>query len=180
MRPSNRAKILQAAVEVVEREGVSRLTLEAAAEEAGITKGGLLYHFETRDALLTAIHKLLSEEWEAKLEHTLGKDLEAASPDERLAAYIRTCVIQATRAELLFMIEASTNPPYREYWDVVFERWTGNQLDQSPHDESATRRTVALLAGDGLWINTAISGVELPVATREHLAEAIVELFTSE
>lgn len=180
MRPSNRAKILQAAVAVVEREGVSRLTLEAAAEEAGITKGGLLYHFETRDALLTAIHQLLSEEWEAKLKHTLGKEIEAASADERLAAYIRTCVIQATRAELLFMIEASSTPAYREYWDVIFERWTGNQPDQSIQDEAATRRTIALLAGDGLWINAALSGVELPQPTREHLAEAIVEFFTGE
>src|SRR5580700_8626570 len=52
MRPSSRTQILQAAVRVTERRGITALTLEAAAEEAGLTKPGLMYHFRTRDDLL--------------------------------------------------------------------------------------------------------------------------------
>ena len=35
MRPSSKTRILQAAVRVTERHGITALTLEAAAEEAG-------------------------------------------------------------------------------------------------------------------------------------------------
>ena len=54
MRPSSKTLILQAAVRVTERHGITALTLEAAAEEAGLTKAGLMYHFRSRDDLLIA------------------------------------------------------------------------------------------------------------------------------
>jgi AcrR family transcriptional regulator len=50
--PTTKERIVSAAEEVVLRHGVSRLTLEAAALEAGLSKGGVLSHFPTRDALV--------------------------------------------------------------------------------------------------------------------------------
>ena len=47
-----RARILTAAENVVLRDGVSRLTLESAAAEADLCKGGVLYHFPSRDSLV--------------------------------------------------------------------------------------------------------------------------------
>jgi AcrR family transcriptional regulator len=47
-----REHILQAAVELVLTEGSSALTLEAAAKAAGVSKGGLLYHFPSKEALI--------------------------------------------------------------------------------------------------------------------------------
>ena len=53
-RKSSREKILDAAAELVAEIGAGRLTLEAVAEKAGLSKGGLLYNFPTKDALLQA------------------------------------------------------------------------------------------------------------------------------
>jgi AcrR family transcriptional regulator len=44
--------ILSAAAHVVLNQGASRMTLEAVAKEAGVSKGGLLYHFSSKDALI--------------------------------------------------------------------------------------------------------------------------------
>jgi hypothetical protein len=44
-------------VRVTERHGITALTLEAAAEEAGLTKAGLMYHFRTRDELRRNPHQ---------------------------------------------------------------------------------------------------------------------------
>ena len=52
MRPSQRDQILNAAIRVVERTGVTGVTFDAVAAEAGITRGGLMYHFRSREALL--------------------------------------------------------------------------------------------------------------------------------
>ncbi|ANY78587.1 hypothetical protein BB934_10435 [Microvirga ossetica] len=54
-RKSSREKILDAAAELVAEIGAGRLTLEAVAEKAGLSKGGLLYNFPTKDALLQAM-----------------------------------------------------------------------------------------------------------------------------
>ena len=47
-----REHILQAAGRQVMSEGASGLTLEAVAKNAGISKGGLLYHFPSKEALI--------------------------------------------------------------------------------------------------------------------------------
>ncbi|MCJ7985556.1 TetR/AcrR family transcriptional regulator [Priestia sp. OVL9] len=44
--------ILLAATQVVQRDGVGKLTLEKVAKEAGVSKGGLLYHFSSKDELI--------------------------------------------------------------------------------------------------------------------------------
>ena len=44
--------ILAAAANVVLTQGASKMTLEAVAKEAGVSKGGLLYHFPSKDALI--------------------------------------------------------------------------------------------------------------------------------
>jgi len=63
-----RARILHGAEEVVLRDGVAHLTLEAAASEAGISKGGILYHFPTRAALVTAMVERLGSQFDEDLE----------------------------------------------------------------------------------------------------------------
>ena len=50
-----RTRILDAAEAIVRARGVAGLTLEAAAREAGVSKGGLLYHFASKEALLTGL-----------------------------------------------------------------------------------------------------------------------------
>jgi len=66
-RKSSREKILDAAAELVAEIGAGRLTLEAVAERAGLSKGGLLYNFPTKDALLQAmIQRMIDQVSESK------------------------------------------------------------------------------------------------------------------
>jgi AcrR family transcriptional regulator len=54
-RSSSRERILDAATELVRELGAARLTLDAVAERAKLSKGGLLYNFPNKDALLLAM-----------------------------------------------------------------------------------------------------------------------------
>ena len=51
MRPA-RERLLDAAERVVVESGATHLTLDAVAKSAGVSKGGLLYHFPSKEALL--------------------------------------------------------------------------------------------------------------------------------
>jgi len=59
--PDARTRILDAAERIVQTKGVPALTLEAAAREAGISKGGLLYHFASKEAMLNGLVARLAE-----------------------------------------------------------------------------------------------------------------------
>lgn len=63
-RTNARARIMEAARAVAEEDGIGHLSLDAVARRAGISKGGLLYHFPSKDALMRALvehHVMLAE-----------------------------------------------------------------------------------------------------------------------
>ena len=53
--PDARTRVLDAAEGIVRAKGVAGLTLDAAARAAGISKGGLLYHYASKEALITGL-----------------------------------------------------------------------------------------------------------------------------
>jgi AcrR family transcriptional regulator len=79
-RPSCKEALLDAAEEVVVESGAGHMTLDAVAERSGVSKGGLMYHFPTKDALLTAMMQRMMDvldEYREKARATLsGKDKE--------------------------------------------------------------------------------------------------------
>ena len=67
-----RTRILDAVEAIVMRKGVPALTLEATAREAGVSKGGLLYHFGSKEALLAGALNRLAEFVEADYHRVLA------------------------------------------------------------------------------------------------------------
>ena len=57
--------LLDAAEAVVVRQGIANLTLDAVAAEAGMSKGGLLHHFPTKDRLVEALVTRSADNWRA-------------------------------------------------------------------------------------------------------------------
>jgi len=55
MARDTRKRLLGAAAAVVRRDGAKALTLDAVAAQAGVSKGGLLYHFASKRELLDAM-----------------------------------------------------------------------------------------------------------------------------
>lgn len=54
-RSKTRQKILEAAADIAREAGSGNLSLDAVAAKAGVSKGGLLYHFPSKTALLKAV-----------------------------------------------------------------------------------------------------------------------------
>jgi AcrR family transcriptional regulator len=81
-------RILAAAARVVLRNSVRRLTLEAVAREAQLSKGGVFYHFATKEALIQAMLARLLQSCARELE---GPQQDAA-PGRWTRVYVRrTC-----------------------------------------------------------------------------------------
>src|ERR1700688_4772194 len=89
-RPSARDKILDAALELIGDIGVPAVTLEGVAARAGISKGGLLYHFRFKEQLLAAANEHLVRRRVASREAE-EKHLPKSSA-RRLKAYVLASV----------------------------------------------------------------------------------------
>jgi AcrR family transcriptional regulator len=178
MRTSSRTRILDAASRLVRREGPNGLTFDAIAAEAEVTRGGVTYHFATREALVDAVHAHLAAEWDAALRQSLGADPAQASADERLTAYVRCSADTMTRGELLFMADAASEPALLAHWIDVMRRWV--ELAPDVHDEAALLRLEVRLAADGLWQHEAVAGEPLDEATRRRIAARLLARLTTE
>lgn len=71
-RPPADSRILDAAERIVQAKGVAALTLDAAAREAGVSKGGLLYHFASKEALLIGLLTRLAASLEEEFSGVLA------------------------------------------------------------------------------------------------------------
>jgi AcrR family transcriptional regulator len=165
MATDTRARIVTAAEDVVLTDGVARLTLEKAAERAGISKGGVLYHFPTRSALVAAMVSRLTEDFDAALdrhhEPAEPADGTAERPD-RPGSFARAYVAESfalpqgeleERGERLgaaVLAAMASEPELLAPLQVAFGRWQA-RLEADSTDP--VRATVARLAADGLWLS---------------------------
>ena len=79
MRSNNKQhEILQAAFVVVAEQGANRLTMDAVAVESGFSKGGVLYHFSSKKALLSGMLDYLIEVNVSRIEEQKTSHLLAA------------------------------------------------------------------------------------------------------
>lgn len=174
MRVSNRERILGAIVDIVQRDGVNSVTFDAIASETGLTRGGLLYHFPSREELLLATHESLANRWEKGMIESAGKDASSSTPEERAVAYAQTCAKVARRVELLLMLECTGNPALNDIWMSVTDRWAPPV--PAADDPAAFTQFLGRLAADGLWLFEALSPDPIPVDIKRQLVETLVTM----
>ncbi len=142
VRVIDREAVLDAAERVVSRDGATRMTLEAVAHEAGISKASVLYDYKTKQALVKAV-----------IERRVGRDRErlrdciekqGASPDAVMRGRIEATsrfICDADPAVVLNLIAALASDT-----DL---RSSINEAVQQQIDEihkTATRPRAAMLA----------------------------------
>ena len=157
MPSDTKARILVAAEDVVVRDGVARLTLEAAAAEAGLSKGGVLYHFPTRDALVAAMVDKIIEEFDRDIDSHLGPDAEEV-PGSFTRAYIRATMAPASASDrpdredrlgAALIAAAAAQPALLVPLQEAADRWQA-RLEEDGRDPTVA--TLVRLACDGLWL----------------------------
>jgi len=71
-QPSNRGKLLDATLRCFDRLPLDRITVRAIAAEAGANPASIIYHFGSRDALLSAAAVEGLDRWLVELASELG------------------------------------------------------------------------------------------------------------
>ncbi len=163
-KPSGRAhrdgaatkrRILDAAEQVVLRDGVGHLTLEAAAHQAGLSKGGVLYHFPTRDALVAAMVARIIEQFEEDIAAYLpAPDAPGhGMPGAFTRAYVRATMEPISEGEerlgAALLAAAAAEPALLVPLQRAADGWQARLVDDGLDPATAT---VVRLACDGLWL----------------------------
>ena len=170
MRTSKRDRIITGALELAHRDGFDALTFDTLAEHVGLSRGGVIYHFRTKNELLEGIANAFFERWRAEALEALGKPIAQASRAERIEALTRSVLDgEILPGEVSFMLSATPEAEMlKEAWNTLRREWVGEIR------ELTAMQRVALLAVDGWWANRAVDS-----RSRNPDEPAIAELIVS-
>lgn len=172
MRASSRSEILDAALRVVDVVGGADITYQSVAEEAGLTKAGLMYHFPTKDAMMAAVIEHVVARWQSELEQVLGAPLEESTLAERVRAFtLFAGEGGVTQGEFVVFSEAVRRPELSQPWLEYLQTWFGfgDGVD-------GTSLLLVWLAANGLWIAEATGILIIESPQRAALLRALIEL----
>jgi AcrR family transcriptional regulator len=163
---STRARLLDAAERHLLENGADSLTLEAVAAAAQASKGGLLYHFPTKDALVEALVQRAVDDVDA----VLGTAAESTEPGAFARAFLdegmptvprRGLMVQPDRLTAALVGAATIDPGFLEPLRNAYLRWQA-RLEHDGIDPVTA--TLVRLAVDGWWM---ASVLDLPPVSRE-------------
>ncbi len=159
---SARDRILDAFQRVLVAGGERAATLDAVAAAAGVSKGGLLYHFASKDALVDGLID--------RLEGFVAEDDERmrAAPEGTVAYVIRTSVEEGTPFDEALIavsrLAQGSHEKARAALASVRARWE-SAIATAVGDPAVAR--AVMLVSDGLYYNSMLLGPLSASGSRE-------------
>lgn len=176
-RKSLKESILDAAERVIRRQGMASTTVEGVAAEAGVSKGGLFYHFSSKKEMLFQ----LLERYEKKFFATRQEVYDSLPDDPNR-------LLKAT-------IIASINHPAKSHTDMsnvlsllddiemrekVSEMKVRVFKEISAGYEKPEKIALAMMAADGMWVMDLFGGGILSPGFQEKIIAELLRLIDSE
>lgn len=160
--------------------GANAMTLDAVAKQAGVSKGGLLYHFPSKEALVEAMISHLIDDFDAAIQAEIAREIsegKASTMGRWLRAYVRVNTTPQDETEAIscsLMVAFAANPKMLKPAQQAFERWQ----QQAENDGiSAEVATIVRLAADGCWL-CRLFGFRAGLDSKEQLPALRRELLT--
>lgn len=173
-----RDKILTAAAKVVLEQGALRMTLEAVASKAGVSKGGLLYHFPSKDALVEGMIDYMVQGLTERIRIAYEEDELGTNRGRWLRALTRVN-FQSKDQELGTGLTAAVllNPDLLEANRKAYE--TRQALIEQDGIDVVTTNIIRLV-GDGIWFSELLGLAPPQEPLKTQIMERLLSLTISD
>ncbi len=171
-----RRAVLVAAAEIVVREGASKLTLDAVAERCGLSKGGILHHFATKDSLIAAMIADVVTRFEADLQRNMQGE---TGPGSFARAFLRACVdrdgivTRTLRVSAGIVAAVAINAQLLAPLRSRYAEWVA-RLEDDGIDPAIAE--IVRSAADGLWLGNVLDLGTVSAAMRRQVFAKLIEL----
>ncbi|MGB6119834.1 MAG: TetR family transcriptional regulator C-terminal domain-containing protein [Mesorhizobium sp.] len=183
-KETRRLQLIEATIDSLAKRGYSETTMADVADGAGLSRGIVNFHFESKEKLLVATLKHMSDEYSAHWRGALDKAGEDSA--WRLWAVVAAdfdravCTRRKLAAWCAFWGEAKSRPTYQALCGARDSDYqaTMTELCEALASEAGYRfdpaRTALGLAAmlEGLWLRLMMGGDDL---NRERAHEAAIE-----
>ena len=143
-----RRDLVQSAITLAARQGLTALSLQQVAEAAGVTKGGLLHHFPSKLALVDAVFDQLIVQFSEALQNAMAPDSEPHGRFTR--AYLDVSLVEITDFDEGTALWRSvvTDSHLSARWGA----WLIEQVARYGDHEAGAALEAVRFAADGIWM----------------------------
>lgn len=144
-----RRTLLDMAARIAIEQGSSAVTVQAVADAAGVTKGGLLHHFPSKQALLEAVFADTLERLDTRLDAHMADDPVAHGRFTR--AYVAVTLApdqleaRSPIAALSFAVLGDRS------LDPLWEDWINSRIARHAKTDDDPMLQIVRFAADGAW-----------------------------
>jgi AcrR family transcriptional regulator len=151
-----RRALLDCTAAIATDHGVAGVTVQAVAEAAGVTKGGLFHHFASKQALIEGLFADLLARVDAEIDAAIAADPKPRGSFTR--AYVNAVFTGRafgfdTPWSALSMVVV-TDPPLRRLWNG----WMKARLKRHRATDGAPGLQIVRFAADGAWLSYVTTG----------------------
>ncbi|WP_026555825.1 TetR family transcriptional regulator [Arthrobacter sp. 35W] len=151
---SARERVLLAFEDLLISDGERAATLDAVAAAAGVSKGGLLYHFKSREALTAGLVAKMREQAETDFAQM------RIAPEGGAHYYVKTSVVGDSTFDRTLIaamrLAQGEDHTVRAAFEELHTTWL--ELLLADVGDPAIARAIMLI-GDGLYYNAALFGI---------------------
>jgi AcrR family transcriptional regulator len=166
-----RRALLDSAARLAAEQGLAAVTIQAVADAAGVTKGGLFHHFQSKQALVEAMFTDLLLRLDMEIDSRIARDAMAFGCFTR--AYVDVLFSDGDWSLAspwsALSISMTVEPGLRALWTG----WTHKRLERHRATDNAPMLDIVRLATDGAWISYAGQTEVMPQATRNIHAQLV-------
>jgi AcrR family transcriptional regulator len=157
---SVRRSLLEAAIDIVATKGIAELSLSKVSADAGVTKGALFHHFDSKETLILEMDKLVISELDASIDQFMLED--SKSPGCFTRAYIKSMFSKdlKSRASWAAALSLACAASVGNSKNVNWENWLSGRLKSHSKTDSNKELLIVRLAADGVWLAFATGASE--------------------
>ncbi len=172
-QPTARQKVIDASREIVMERGAGALTFDEIAQVSGVTRGGITYHFPTKERLLQALVEQDILQWKSVEEANCPSD--CPSETAELIAFLRAHTNEQPdrRRFVTGMLSAVTHDPPIIDPARKYER---ERLEGVEWNEKNLKLQLLRMAAMGIFWADLFRCPEIPEDVRRQLVELLEDL----
>jgi len=156
---NSRSEILDAAQRVASNKGAAHVTLDAVAQESGLSKGGVLYNFPNKDALIRGMVERLIDSISPMVEEYREALMGGPNPTLRAIARAKCADAIDPGVAMAILAAAAQKPELLEPLRAVYARHYARVLEEAEDPDLAMLMWAAL---DGLLFQTLLGFAPFP------------------
>ena len=144
----NRKLILEAAIELANKLELSQISFDALSKKSGLSKGGIIHHFPTKEAIFDTLFKENFKEYQNWVQEELKSEDMPNPSIALLRVTLRKCNEESYRKLMKVIYKCLVNnEQYCQLWNEWFSECIIKDLDE----DSEIKTLLGSLVAIGIW-----------------------------